>query len=167
MPCLGILEKAPPASTGRGQSRVVVLVGGDCRGSLPRLMDLATGRRGRVGVFQLVGRERGDDSLMSRRAELVWERAALKLEVDGLARLASLIADDPDHNQSVVDVSYIAQTPDGQRRKRITNRNAIATRSAFNSTYTGTCPGVRGLAPKHVGRKETPCNYLQFCKENR
>ena len=33
--------------------------------------------------------------------------------------VASLIADGPDHNQSV-DVSYIAQTPDGQRRKRIT-----------------------------------------------
>src|SRR5712692_1059462 len=32
--------------------------------------------------------------------------------------VTSLIADDPGHNQSV-DVSYFAQTPDGQRRKPI------------------------------------------------
>jgi hypothetical protein len=32
---------------------------------------------------------------------------------------------------------------------------------------TGTQPGVRGLAPKHVGRKEIPCKYLQCGKENR
>jgi hypothetical protein len=35
------------------------------------------------------------------------------------------------------------------------SRYAVATRSIFNSTCsTGPCPGVRGLAPKHVGRKE-------------
>ena len=81
----------------------MLIGGGDCRGSLPRLMDLATGRRGRVGVFQLVGRERANQAKKTRPAPTV----------------TSLIADDPGHNQSV-DVSYIAQTPDGQRRKRIT-----------------------------------------------
>jgi hypothetical protein len=34
-------------------------------------------------------------------------------------------------------------------------------------TPTGTHQGVRGLVPKHVGRKEIPCKYLQCCKENR
>jgi hypothetical protein len=32
------------------------------------------------------------------------------------------------------DVSYFAQTPDGQRHKANNNRYAIATRSVFNST---------------------------------
>jgi hypothetical protein len=44
--------------------------------------------------------------------------------------VTSLIANDPGHNQSV-DVSYFAQTPDGQRRNRNTNRYAIAKRSVF------------------------------------
>ena len=39
--------------------------------------------------------------------------------------VTSLIANDPRHNQSV-DVSYFAQTPDGQRRNRNSNRYAIA-----------------------------------------
>jgi hypothetical protein len=47
-------------------------------------------------------------------------------------RCSGWIANDPGHNQSV-DVSYFAQTPDGQRRKANNNRYAIATRSVFNS----------------------------------
>jgi hypothetical protein len=39
----------------------------------------------------------------------------------------------PVNNQSV-DVSYFAQTPDGQRRNRNTDRYAIAKRSVFIST---------------------------------
>jgi hypothetical protein len=44
-----------------------------------------------------------------------------------------LDSNDAGHNQSV-DVSYFAQTPDGQRRNRGTNRYAIAKRSVFIST---------------------------------
>ena len=74
---------------------------------------------------------------------------------------------DPGH-KSILKVSNFAQTPDAQRRKATLNRYAIAKRSVSNSTcLTGTRPGVRALAPKHVGRKEIPCNYLQSCKENR
>jgi hypothetical protein len=41
-----------------------------------------------------------------------------------------------------------------------TNRHAIAKRSVFNPTCpTGAHPGVRDLAPKHVGRKE---NHVQL-----
>jgi hypothetical protein len=47
------------------------------------------------------------------------------------------------------------------------NRNAIPKRSVFNSTCTGTHPGVRSLAPKQVGRKEIPCKFLQSFKGNR
>ena len=64
-------------------------------------------------------------------------------------------------------VSNIAQIPDGQKRQVKNNRYAIPKRSVFNSSCTGTHPGVRGLAPKHVGRKEIPCKYLQSFKENR
>ena len=32
---------------------------------------------------------------------------------------------------------------------------------------TGAHTGFRGLAPKHVGRKDTPCKYLQSSKESR
>jgi hypothetical protein len=49
---------------------------------------------------------------------------SLSADLDGLP---------PGHNQSV-DVSYFAQTPDGQRRNRNTNRYAIAKRSVFIST---------------------------------
>src|ERR1700738_1501505 len=39
---------------------------------------------------------------------------------------------------------------------------------AFNSTWPPEPIRVSvTLAPKHVGRKETPCKYLQSCKENR
>jgi hypothetical protein len=44
-----------------------------------------------------------------------------------------LDSNDPGHNQSV-DVSYFAQTPDGQRRNPNVNRYAIAKRSVFIST---------------------------------
>ena len=47
--------------------------------------------------------------------------------------VTKLDCQDPGHNQSV-DVSYFAQTPDGQRRNRSTNRYAIAKRSVFIST---------------------------------
>ena len=50
-------------------------------------------------------------------------------------------------------MSYFAQISDGQRPKSIINRYAIPKRSVFNSSCTGTHPGVRGLAPKQVGRK--------------
>src|SRR5437588_11409254 len=42
--------------------------------------------------------------------------------------VTKLDCQDRGHNQSV-DVSYFAQTPDGQRRNRDTNRYAIAKRS--------------------------------------
>ena len=81
--------------------------------------------------------------------------------------VTSLIANDPSQNQ-FVDVSYFDQTLDGQRRNLIRFRYAIAKRSVFNSILlNGTHPGVRGLAPKHVGRKEMPCNFRHFCKETR
>jgi hypothetical protein len=60
-------------------------------------------------------------------------------------------------------VSYFAQTLDGRRGKQM----IIDTRSQRVINKTGAHPGVRVLAPKHVGRKEIPCKYLQFCKENR
>jgi hypothetical protein len=44
-----------------------------------------------------------------------------------------LDSNDAGHNQSV-DVSYFAQTPNGQRRNRGTNRYAIAKRSVFIPT---------------------------------
>jgi hypothetical protein len=44
-----------------------------------------------------------------------------------------LDSNEPGHNQSV-DVSYFAQTPDGQRRNPNVNRYAIAKRSVFIST---------------------------------
>jgi adenylylsulfate reductase subunit B len=48
------------------------------------------------------------------------------------------------------------------------NRNAITKRSVLSSTCrTETHPGIRCSAPKHVGRKEPPCNYLQSFEENR
>src|SRR5260370_355818 len=38
----------------------------------------------------------------------------------------------------------------------------VARRPGFQfNLLTGTHPGVRALAPKHVGRKETPCKCLQ------
>ena len=57
-------------------------------------------------------------------------------------------------------------------------RSATSRRRVFQQQYAEafdlqldllnrTCPGVRGLAPKHVGRKEIPCKYLQCWKENR
>jgi hypothetical protein len=66
--------------------------------------------------------------------------------------VTSLIANDPGHNQSV-DVSYFAQTPDGQRRNRNTNRYAIAKRSVFifnllNRNPSG-CSWFRGF---YIGR---------------
>jgi hypothetical protein len=73
----------------------------------------------------------------------------------------------PVQNQSA-DMSYFAQTPDAEGGNANDNRYAIATRSVFiQLDETGTRPGVRGLAPKHVGRKGIPCKYLQFCKKNR
>jgi hypothetical protein len=57
----------------------------------------------------------------------------LRTRSDGGNRCSDWIANDPGHNQSV-DVSYFAQTPDGQRRNRNTNRYAIAKRSVFIST---------------------------------
>ena len=44
-----------------------------------------------------------------------------------------LDSNEPGHNQSV-DVSYFAQTPDGQKRNPNVNRYAIAKRSVFIST---------------------------------
>ena len=54
-------------------------------------------------------------------------------------------------------VSNIAQIPDGQKRQTF----GVQFKLYRNH------PGVRGLAPKHVGRKEIPCKYLQSFKENR
>jgi hypothetical protein len=49
------------------------------------------------------------------------------------SKVTSWIANDAGHKQSV-DVSYFAQTPDGQRPNRNTNRYAITKRSVFIST---------------------------------
>jgi hypothetical protein len=66
---------------------------------------------------------------------IFWCRQARKqARVPALpSKVTSWIANDAGHNQSV-DVSYFAQTPDGQRRNRDTNRYAIAKRSVFIST---------------------------------
>jgi hypothetical protein len=63
-------------------------------------------------------------------------------------------------------VSYFAQNPNGQRRKQLLIDTPIL-RRVFNQAEPETHPGVRGLAPNHVGRKEIPCKYLQSFKENR
>ena len=70
-------------------------------------------------------------------------------------------------SNTVAGVSDIAQIPDGQKHRSKNNRYAIPKRSIFNLSCTGTHQGVRGLAPKHVGRKEIPCKCLQSFKENR
>jgi hypothetical protein len=67
-----------------------------------------------------------------RHAERSTERSidvSLSADLEGY----ELDSNDAGHNQSV-DVSYFAQTPDGQRRNRGTNRYAIAKRSVFIST---------------------------------
>src|ERR1700730_2441335 len=63
-------------------------------------------------------------------------------------------------------VSNFAQTPDGQRRNRMTiDTPSQSVRSSIQLAEPEPVR-VSGLAPKHVGRKEIPCNYLQSCKEN-
>jgi hypothetical protein len=66
-----------------------------------------------------------------------------------------------------VDVSYFAQIPDGQRRRLTTIETPSQSVRSLIQAEPGTPPGVRGLAPKHVGRKDIPCKYLQSFKENR
>jgi hypothetical protein len=66
-----------------------------------------------------------------------------------------------------VDVSYFAQIPDGQRRRLTTIETPSQSVRSLIQAEPGTHPGVRGLAPKHVGRKDIPCKYLQSFKENR
>jgi hypothetical protein len=79
-----------------------------------------------------------------KRNEAVWNfigcnsRAARQLQGDLDASVKSKIIDTP--SQSVR--SSIQAEPETQ-------------------------PGVRCLAPKHVGRKKIPCKYLQSFKENR
>jgi hypothetical protein len=53
------------------------------------------------------------------------------------------------------------------RMLNLTEAPAQGGRAIQFDFLTGTHPGVRGLAPKHVGRKEIPCKYLQCCKANR
>ena len=65
-----------------------------------------------------------------------------------------------------VDVSYFAQIPDGQRRRLTTIETPSQSVRSLIQAEPGTHPGVRGLAPKHVGRKDIPCKYLQSFKEN-
>ena len=65
-----------------------------------------------------------------------------------------------------VDVSYFAQIPGGQRRRLTIETPSQSVRSLIQAEPE-THPGVRGLAPKHVGRKDIPCKYLQSFKENR
>ena len=72
-----------------------------------------------------------------------------------------------DLSNTIAGVSDIAQISDGQRPKSIDNRNAIPKRSVFIHAEPETHMGVRGLAPKPVGRKEIPCKYLQSFKGNR
>src|SRR5271169_421073 len=66
-----------------------------------------------------------------------------------------------------VDVSYFAQIPDKQRRRLTTIETPSQSVRSLIQAEPGTHLGVRGLAPKHVGRKEIPCKYLQSFKENR
>ena len=66
-----------------------------------------------------------------------------------------------------VDVSYFAQIPDGQRRRLTMIETPTQSVRSLIQAEPETHPGVRGLAPKHVGRKEIPCKYLQSFKENR
>ena len=72
-----------------------------------------------------------------------------------------------DLSNTIAGVSDIAQISDGQRPKSIINRYAIPKRSVFIHAEPETHMGVRGLAPKPVGRKEIPCKYLQSFKGNR
>ena len=57
-------------------------------------------------------------------------------------------------NVDASGVSYFAQFPDGQRRKRITIDTPSQSVRSLIQAEPGTHPGARGLAPKHVGRKD-------------
>jgi hypothetical protein len=51
-------------------------------------------------------------------------------------------------------LSYFAQIPDGQRRRLTTIETPSQSVRSLIQAEQGTHPGVRGLAPKHVGRKD-------------
>src|SRR6267143_5148340 len=58
-------------------------------------------------------------------------------------------------------VNFI-QTPVGRWAHTRFDRAVVASRPGLQSNLsTGTHLGIRNLAPKHVGRKETTWNYLQ------
>ena len=100
----------------------------------------------------------GGNPLVSRSRRAA---CAVKAEVLTWGGLAPCL------KEQTLCLSYFAQISDGQKRKGKDNRYAIPKRSVFNSSCTGTHPGVRGLASKQVGRKDMPCKYLQSFKENR
>ena len=80
----------------------------------------------------------------------------------GIRSLLALV-----QSNTIAGVSDIAQIPDGQRPKSITIETpSQSVRSSFMLNRKPIM-GVRGLAPKPVGRKEIPCKYLQSFKGNR
>ena len=70
---------------------------------------------------------------------------------------------------AVIEVSCFAQIPGGQRRNAIlidTPSQSVRV-IQFNLLNRNPIRVSRGLAPKHVGRKEVPCKCLQSFKANR
>jgi hypothetical protein len=54
------------------------------------------------------------------------------------------------------------------RAHAVADRTVSSKRPGFQFNLSaGTRLGVRNLAPKHVGRKDTSCSYLESCKESR